>query len=618
MAEPVDSLDTGLIAALRRRKVVQWAVAYAAGAWLVLQVTGFLADAFHWPDVTKRVATLVLLSGLPLAIVRAWFHGARGQQRTGVAEVAILAAVLAVAGGTIWWYLGTASRGSPPAPPTASAPPHATQPRPAPSGKSIAVLPFVALSQGEDDVYFADGLTEEILNALTQVPELLVTARTSAFHFRNANLPVTEVARQLGVANVLEGSVRRSGDRVRITAQLIRANDGFHLWSQDYDREAADAIDIQEDIAQRVAAALDVLLDQSSRAAMQRALSRNVDAFVAYQKGRHLYEEAHMQVTNVSFLPKLREANAAFDAALAIEPDLFAARLLSSDLYTHQLVDPLIWGHPEKPSARTAREAAARLSEILDRALTRARTEDERNSAAVTRIYLSDVWSDFAAASARQLAGRSCVETEFNDTAMALGLASAAQEFYRRAIACDPLFSDYYRNLASATLWSGDAAGALQVIDESRRRQAADPRSDWIELVAAMSLGEIDRAKALAATRPADARITRADFELVMAAAQGDAALARESWKARPADARGARTTMIGLAWMGDREAANSLARRLDAEPLGQVVLSDIALHCYCGAPFDIDQTPRFAARVAESGFAWPPRKPVRTPLKDW
>jgi TolB-like protein len=122
--------------------------------------------------------------------------------------------------------------------------------------RSVAVLPFVAMSRGEDDEYFADGLTEEILNSLARVPELLVTARTSSFHFKGQDVPVPEIADKLGMAHVVEGSVRREGERLRVTAQLIRAADGFHLWSENYDRETADRFGVQTDIAEKIASAL--------------------------------------------------------------------------------------------------------------------------------------------------------------------------------------------------------------------------------------------------------------------------------------------------------------------------------------------------------------------------
>ncbi len=111
------------------------------------------------------------------------------------------------------------------------------------------MLPFADLSQAQDQEWFADGLTEEILNALAKTPDLLVSSRTSSFRYKGSTLDIPDIAKELGVAHVLEGSVRSSGDRIRVTAQLIRASDGFHLWSENYDRDVADMIEIQEDLA---------------------------------------------------------------------------------------------------------------------------------------------------------------------------------------------------------------------------------------------------------------------------------------------------------------------------------------------------------------------------------
>jgi TolB-like protein len=267
---------SGLWDRLRRRKVVQWGAAYTAGAWALLQGLAYLGDTFHWAGRFQQIATLAVIVGLPIALVLAWYHGDRGHQRVTRAEVAIIAVLLAIGGGLLW-------RVAPAPEPSASGAMVATAPGATPhpqteDERTIAVLPFVPLSNGADDAYFADGLTEELLNVLAQLPGLRVTARTSAFHFKGTSEPIQEVARQLGVAHVLEGSVRRAGNRVRVTAQLIRARDGFHLWSANYDREVTDTIAIQDDIAGRVAEALDVLLDARQREAMHRTAGSDVTA----------------------------------------------------------------------------------------------------------------------------------------------------------------------------------------------------------------------------------------------------------------------------------------------------------------------------------------------------
>ena len=178
---------------------------------------------------------------------------------------------------------------------------------------SVAVLPFVAMSSGPDDEYFADGITEEILNSLAQLPDLLVTARTSAFAFKGMDVPIPEIAAQLGVANVVEGSVRRSGDRLRVTAQLIRAEDGFHLWSETYDRSAADSFGVQDEIAEKVAGALNVVLDTERLERMRSVGLRNPEAFTLYQKGMDYFERAHGQMDQ---LEGLRLANGYFEQVM--------------------------------------------------------------------------------------------------------------------------------------------------------------------------------------------------------------------------------------------------------------------------------------------------------------
>jgi eukaryotic-like serine/threonine-protein kinase len=150
---------------------------------------------------------------------------------------------------------------------------------------SIAVLPFANMSRDADDDYFSDGLAEEIINFLAQIPGLKVTARTSAFAFRGKEQDIRKIAETLGVATILEGSVRRSGSRIRVTAQLINAQDGYHLWSQRYDREMADLFDLQDEIAQAIASALEVKL--SGTPAPLQQYKPNLPAYEALLKARH-------------------------------------------------------------------------------------------------------------------------------------------------------------------------------------------------------------------------------------------------------------------------------------------------------------------------------------------
>src|SRR5262245_8400246 len=159
--------------------------------------------------------------------------------------------------------------------------------RPAAPEKSIAVLPFASMSTDPENEFFADGITEEILNALSQIAELRVAGRSSSFSFKGKNQDLRQIGEALNVRTVLEGSVRRAGNRVRITAQLVDVTDGFHLWSERYDREIADVFAVQDEIAAAIAAKLKTTLAAGAEARAQRA-TENIEAYQAYLKGRAL------------------------------------------------------------------------------------------------------------------------------------------------------------------------------------------------------------------------------------------------------------------------------------------------------------------------------------------
>ena len=175
---------------------------------------------------------------------------------------------------------------------------------------SIAVLPFVNMSADKEDEYFSDGLAEEIINALAQTPGLKVTARTSAFAFRGKEQDIQKIAEALHVRTVLEGSVRRSGNRIRVMAQLINAADGYHLWSQRYDREMADLFDLQDEIAQAIAAALQVKL--SGTPLPVRNYKPSLPAYEALLKARH-----YLGRFNPDLIPRIQEC---FEQAIALDP----------------------------------------------------------------------------------------------------------------------------------------------------------------------------------------------------------------------------------------------------------------------------------------------------------
>ncbi len=276
----------GLFQELKRRNVFRVAVAYALAAWVLLQAIDFVLDAISAPNWILQVFILAAAAGFLVVLVFSWVFEMtpEGMKReseidrsrsitpqTGrkLDRVIIVFLALAVVLLLADRFIGRAEKekGSEPFSDVTkqdlvnSGEKGSDPSVVSPAARSIAVLPFLALSSGEDDAYFADGLTEEILNSLAQLPELLVTARTSSFHFKGQDIPIQEIAAKLGVNNIVEGSVRRAGERLRVTAQLIRAADGFHLWSEDYDSTSADTIAVQENIAEQIASAMNVVMD---------------------------------------------------------------------------------------------------------------------------------------------------------------------------------------------------------------------------------------------------------------------------------------------------------------------------------------------------------------------
>ena len=293
---------TGLFEELRRRNVVRVAVAYVIVGWVFVQIAQLLFEAFDAPSWVIKVVVALVALGFPCMVLFAWafeltpeglkktrevdadesISGRTGQKLNYV----IIAALVVALGYSIWGR----DIGEQEAPAAQVSEETVSDAQPAEDmatarRRSIAVLPFVNMSSDQEQEWFADGLTEEILNSLAKAPDLLVSSRTSSFVYKGSSAPITEIATELGVNHVLEGSVRRGRDQVRITAQLIRANDGFHLWSETFDRSLDDIIAIQEEIAVQIAQALETAMDPEALENMMSVGTSSVAAYDAYVTG---------------------------------------------------------------------------------------------------------------------------------------------------------------------------------------------------------------------------------------------------------------------------------------------------------------------------------------------
>jgi TolB-like protein/tetratricopeptide (TPR) repeat protein len=263
-----------LLQRLRERKVVQWALAYAAGAFALLQGVDIVAQRFGWPESIERALIVALAVGFFVALVVAWYHGERGAQRVGGTELTILALLLAI-GGVILWRLAPGE--------TAGTGAHTSR---APvAEKSIAVLPFESLSEDKSNAYFAVGIQDEILTRLAKVGALKVISRTSTMHYASTPENLPEIARQLGVANILEGSVQKAGEAVHINVQLIRAASDEHLWAESYNRKLDDVFAVEGEVAQTIAEMLRTKLSGAEVAEIAAKPTSNAAAYDAYLRG---------------------------------------------------------------------------------------------------------------------------------------------------------------------------------------------------------------------------------------------------------------------------------------------------------------------------------------------
>ena len=304
---------------LKRRNVVRVAIAYAVVSWLLLQVADVVLDNIEAPTWVFQAVLLLLVIGFPVAIIFAWAfeltpEGLKkekdvdsGQSITHITGrkidyLVIVALVLALGFFAVDKF--------------------ATKPGTAETAdRSIAVLAFTDLSPQGDQEYFSDGISEELLNVLAKIPGLRVAARTSSFQFKGQNRDVIDIGEQLNVALVLEGSVRKAGLQIRITAQLVDASNGFHLWSETYDRELANIFAVQDEISAAIVNALKEHLGLQVEAAVQRRYTENPDAYDAYLQGWALIKSFNPGVDGSTKLDGARqhfERALAFDSAYAL------------------------------------------------------------------------------------------------------------------------------------------------------------------------------------------------------------------------------------------------------------------------------------------------------------
>jgi adenylate cyclase len=445
-------------AELRRRRVFRVAGVYLVAAWLAIQVADAVFEPMGLPAWSLRLVIILAAVGFPLACALAWAFDVTplGIERTLPVDPA--AASLPAAAAT------------------------------APDRQAVAILPFADLSPARDQEYFCDGIAEEIVNALCCVRGLRIASRTSAAQFRGRSVDVREIGRTLGVGAVLEGSVRKAGDRVRINAQLVSAADGYHLWSESFDRGLEDVFATQTEIAQQLVRALRLSLTPQESSLLERGGTRNAEAYDLYLRGQALVREG-----GDTSLP---QAAALFERAIEADPQFAQAHAGLANALAYAG----IWGldvsagriEQALAASRRALELEPRMPEAWvakGNLLFLQRKSDEAFAAFEEAIRLDPSSYNAHYFYARDLfsAGRAERALAYYEAAERL----RPEEYQPPCMLSSTLFSLGRREEAIAA-----ATRALGVIDARLALQPDDARALHLAAVTSAQLGQRDRALA--------------------------------------------------------------------------------------------------------------------------
>jgi TolB-like protein/tetratricopeptide (TPR) repeat protein len=455
---------------LKRRNVFRVAIAYVIIAWLLLQVGDTLAPALHLPESVNTALAFFLILGFPLALFLAWAYELtpeglkkekdvdRTKSITHVTSrkldyVTIAVLILALGYFAFDKFMLDPLRDTELVQATTELATKSGKEQT--NGKSIAVLPFVNMSDDTGNEYFSDGISEEILNALAKVEGLKVAGRTSSFAFKGRNEDLRTIGEALGVSHILEGSVRKAGVKVRITAQLIKADDGFHLWSDTYDRELTDVFAIQDEIAQAIFNQLQVHLTIEQGDIRFASSTADPEAF-------DLYLEARQKIYIRRRAP-LEEAAELLDRAIAIDPGYAPAHAQRG--ITHMLLSDRQYG--TIPAAEAYEQAKLMLDQALSLDLESAEAWAGRG------LYLFNMGDHEQASEAlrRALAINPSLVNARNWLANSLLLAGDLEGSYRarqEVLVRDPLYLPGINNLMDDYFLYGDVEKAQALLDRVR------------------------------------------------------------------------------------------------------------------------------------------------------
>lgn len=456
---------------------------YILLGWLVLQIADVIVPALNLPEWTMTMLIVLGALGLPFVIFFSWAFeltpdGIKREEEvrandsiktaTGQKLNLVVITLLVLSLGYFIWESRFKSQG------VQSEVTSVTD-------KTVAVLPFANFSSDEEQGWFADGLTEEILNSLARTKDILVSSRTSSFSYKNTTKDLKTIATELGVAHILEGSVRRSGDKVRVTAQLIRAHDDFHLWSETYDRDYKDIILIQEDLARSIATALETAMDPEALNAMLTTGTNSVEAYELFLKSQTLNVEA-------------KERISLLEQALVIDPDFSRAQTTLSVQWFGTLDISVMGNNDFLPPE----ERLAKAFEALDRAIVIAK---DRAETLFLEALKAEHKVQFRLAIDYYL---QALELRPNDSSFHGSLIELyiktkqydlAQKYITRLKETSSLDSWRYTGLVINNYWSENYEEAARMSDEGLSKESDNPFLAYQAVRAYLSNGEIEKAK---------------------------------------------------------------------------------------------------------------------------
>jgi len=441
---------------LKRRNVFKVGVAYVVISWLVAQVLQLVFESFGTPDWVMKTVLVLLATGLPFVLFFAWAfeitpEGIKRESevdrsksittQTGrkLNNAIVVVLVLALGYFAVDKFVLSPVRDAAlvEAARQEIQQQEAEVPAEVQPDKSIAVLPFVNMSGDEENEYFSDGLTEELLNALSRVKELKVTGRTSSFAFKGKNTDLREIGQMLGVAHILEGSVRKANDRVRITAQLIKAEDGYHLWSETFDRQLDDIFAIQEEIATRVASELSATLLGETDDQLVHTDTTNTQAYEAYLRGRYLFlrDPDDVQLQN--------EAEQLFQHAIDLDPNFTLAWYGQFGVLNYR----------QRAGSIDYKEGAVQMRKLADKLIAMDPDLPESHLAAARASMVEMNWPEVEAATKKALQLSPGDIDALNTMSGLMGLLNRADDALKYALeaqARDPLNFSSLNNVAIA------------------------------------------------------------------------------------------------------------------------------------------------------------------------